>query len=251
MEHADFVREIRTQSEALRAAAVAAGPDAPTPTCPGWDVRRLVDHIARVHAWVAENVATGDPENPRPAPTPPGEWSTLLGWWDDYRGRMLDTLAASDPTAPAWVFSPVATPEVGFWARRQAHEAAIHRLDAEHALAVAEGGPRSEPDVAFPAEFAADGVDELLVRILPSHVTTWAQSRLRGSVLFHAVDVGRAWLVRLEPEQFPQTTHHFEGLDADASVVGNADAVYRAAWGRPHHAVTRGDEALLLAARGR
>ncbi|SHE50123.1 maleylpyruvate isomerase N-terminal domain-containing protein [Streptoalloteichus hindustanus] len=251
MEHADFVTEIRTQSEALRAAAVAAGPDVETPTCPDWTVRQLVDHVARVHAWVAENIATGDPENPRPAPAPPAEWGALLGWWDDHRDRMLDVLAATDPAAPAWVFSPVAPPEVGFWSRRAAHETAIHRLDAEHALAMAEGGPRAEPQVAFAPEFAADGVDELLVRVLPSHVTTWARSPLRGSVLFHAVDVGRAWLVRLEPEQFPQTTHHFEGLDAEAGVVGNADAVYRAAWGRPHHAVTSGDPALLEAARGR
>ncbi|GGM69569.1 hypothetical protein GCM10012275_45040 [Longimycelium tulufanense] len=251
MEHADYVERIREHSEALRAAAVAVGPGATVPTCPEWTVHRLVRHIARVHGWVLENLSAADPENPRPAPRPPEEWAELLDWWDDYRGRMLDFLAGADPAAPAWVFSPVAPATVGFWSRRQAHEAAMHRLDVEHACAAAEHGGNDVPELAFPAEFAADGIDEVLLHVVPSHVTAWAQSTLRGTVLFHAVDIGRAWLVRLEPEQLPQTSRHVDVVDADATVAGNADAVYRAAWGRPHHAIVSGDAELLAAARGR
>lgn len=36
---------------------------------------------------------------------------------------------------------------------------------------------------------------------------------------------------------------------ADASVTGLADAVYRAAWGRPSNAVIKGDLALVNAIR--
>ena len=43
---------------------------------------------------------------------------------------------------------------LAFWARRQAHETAIHRADAESASGVR---PEYEP------EFAADGIDELIM----------------------------------------------------------------------------------------
>jgi hypothetical protein len=38
-------------------------------------------------------------------------------------------------------------------------------------------------------------------------------------------------------------------IDADASVVGTADAVYRAVWGRPSHALKGGDLTLIAALR--
>ena len=48
---------------------------------------------------------------------------------------------------------------LAFWARRQAHETAVHRYDAQSA---APGGPPA-PAGAFDPAFAADGVDELIM----------------------------------------------------------------------------------------
>ena len=48
---------------------------------------------------------------------------------------------------------------LAFWARRQAHETAIHRYDAQSAAAAA----RRAPAAAFDPAFAADGVDELIM----------------------------------------------------------------------------------------
>ncbi|HEY8371840.1 MAG TPA: maleylpyruvate isomerase family mycothiol-dependent enzyme [Pseudonocardiaceae bacterium] len=254
MEHLEFVEQARIHAEGLRAAALAAGPDATVPTCPEWDVHRLVRHIARVHAWVIENLRTADPEDPKPAPRPPEDWTDLLSWWDERLAELLETLRDTDPATPAWVFSPFAPPTAGFWPRRMAHETAVHRLDAEHALAALHGGPDARPGLAFDPGFAADGVDEALTRIVPAHITDWARSRLRGTVRYHAVDAGRSWLVHVAPEQLPETTAYGsapETPEADAGVSGAADELYRAVWGRPHRAEVAGEMSLVEAVRAR
>jgi hypothetical protein len=71
---------------------------------------------------------------------------------------------------------------------------------------------------------------------------------LSGTVLYHAADAGRAWTVRLVPGQLPQTAPETV-TEPDASVIGLADAVYRAAWGRPSGALVSGDTTLVDATR--
>ena len=56
--------------------------------------------------------------------------------------------------------------------------------------------------------------------------------------------------MRLVPGQLPQTAAE-AGTEPDASVIGLADAVYRAAWGRPSGAVVIGDSALVDLTRAR
>jgi phenolic acid decarboxylase len=56
--------------------------------------------------------------------------------------------------------------------------------------------------------------------------------------------------VRLVAGQLPQTAPE-SATEPDASVVGLADAVYRAAWGRPSGATVTGDPALVRATRAR
>jgi len=71
----------------------------------------------------------------------------------------VSVLAAADPAVRCWTFLPAPSP-LAFWARRQAHETAIHRADAQLAAAAAGSGADLDP---FPAGLAADGVDELLM----------------------------------------------------------------------------------------
>ena len=47
---------LASSAAALRAAAASAGLDAKVPTCPGWDVRKLVTHQGMVHRWAAANL---------------------------------------------------------------------------------------------------------------------------------------------------------------------------------------------------
>lgn len=227
-----YLGEVRRQAAALRAAALKAGADADVPTTPGWTVQRLVRHIARVHSWVVVAV-DADPAGERPeSPRPPEDWDTLLGYWDDQLETMLRKLRERGPDGPAWTFLPDGT--ASWWARRQAHETAIHRLDAEHAAF----GDAVE-HLVFDPEFAADGIDEALtvmIRRRPAEAT--------GTVLFHAADAGRAWLVTAKAGERP-TTGPATDLETDASVVGTADAVYRAAWKRPSTAIVGGDRTVV------
>jgi len=236
VEFAEYLTETRKQAAALRAAAVAAGPEAEVPTCPGWTVHRLVRHIARVQAQVVLSL-DADPAGEAPrTERPPEDWDELLAFWDHTVGAMLDDLARRGPGKPAWAFAGFSGTD--FWVRRQAHETAIHRLDAEHA---ARGD--DVPHLLFDPQFAADGAGEALtvmVARFPVEVT--------GTVLVHAADAGRAWLVTLADGEKPVIGKATE-MDTDASLVGTADAVYRALWKRPSTAVVNGDPALVAALR--
>ena len=245
MDFASFLDRIEQQARALRAAAVSAGPDAPVPTCPGWTVHGLVRHIARVHDWVAKALDL-PPDAERPSPDPsPEDWEELLGWWDTTLATMLTKLRAMGPDAPVWVFAGDEPSTAFFWARRQAHETAIHRLDAEHAAAGTDDA-HAVPSLVFDSDFAADGIDELLVMLAPHRGQE--QSELEGTILFHAADAGRAWLVQFKPGEVPEVSPATD-VDTDAAVVGTADAVYRAAWHRPSTAIVNGDRALVDALR--
>jgi hypothetical protein len=144
----------------------------------------------------------------------------------------------------AWTFLPARSP-LAFWARRQAHETAIHSADAQLA---AGGRPR------FPADLAADGVDELLIGFfgrdtgqagtgqagtgqagIASADRTSAAGHGRVLVV-RAVDAGQAWHVRLSPDASRiLATGRGDGADylaADYTVSGPASAVYLLLWNR-------------------
>ncbi|NKQ55083.1 maleylpyruvate isomerase family mycothiol-dependent enzyme [Amycolatopsis sp. K13G38] len=232
MRHADFLTAIGKQCDSLRAAALTAGPDAEVPSCPGWTVSRLVAHLARVQSWVRKSLADPSGRDVK-ADRPPQAWDELLPWWDEQRTEMIEGL--TDPDVPAWLPFTRYPQVTGSWARRQAHEAAIHRLDAELAC-----GPA--PSLLFDSEFAADGIDELLAWLVPTR-GDWSQSRAAGSVVVHAADAGRTWTVVLEPGSAPRVEDG--GLDGDVVIAGTADAVYRRVWRRPSEAKVTGNTALL------
>ncbi|MBK0866196.1 maleylpyruvate isomerase family mycothiol-dependent enzyme [Saccharopolyspora sp. HNM0986] len=235
---------LKEQVGAFRAAAVAAGPDATVPTCPGWDVRKLLRHLARVYAMVQLGLETGpDDQRPRP-PAAPDAFDAALTWFDERFAELTTALSAPDPQRAVWAFFPGGTPES--WTRRMTHETAIHRLDA---VLAADGGS----ELIFDPELAADGIDEMLTVIAP--LGDWSQSAHQGRVLYHAADAGRTWLVRFlagQPPQIGAPADAALGADeVDATVAGTADAVYRRVWGRPSGAMITGDAALggLVAGR--
>ncbi|UIJ60481.1 maleylpyruvate isomerase family mycothiol-dependent enzyme [Amycolatopsis acidiphila] len=202
------------------------------PTCPRWTVSRLVGHLGRVQSWVVKALADPSGKDVKPD-RPPEDWDELLAWWDGRRTTMLDNL--TDAQAPAWLPFTRYPQVAGSWARRQAHEAAIHRLDGEHAL-------NAEPTLVFDPEFAADGIDELIAWMVPTR-QDWSKSEFEGTVLLHATDAARTWAVRLAPGAPPSISP--DEVEADVTIAGPADAVYRRVWGRPSSAVVTGETALL------
>jgi uncharacterized protein (TIGR03083 family) len=237
------LQALKTQSAAFRAAVVQSGPDAAVSTCPEWDVRGLVRHLARVYHMMslAMELAPGD-SRPQ-APRPPEDFDAALSWWDEKLADLVDKMSTMDPERATWSFFPGGS--VRSWTRRAAHETAIHRLDAEYVLA----GTRADHghDLLFDPAFAADGVDEVL-SLLVFRMQDWAKPHPTGRVLYHAADAGQIWLVSHRPGQQPDiSTPHDAALgspETDATVAGTADALYRRVWGRPSTAVVTGDHEL-------
>ncbi len=222
METTEHLNRLREEGPRLAAAAGRAGLDAPVPTCPGWLVRDLLSHAGGVHRWAASHVA-----GRRPKPLTPDEVAPLFAapgddklveWYRNGHAELVATLSGADPATACWAFLPAPSP-LAFWARRQAHETAIHRADAESA-----SGPVGD----VPAAFAADGIDELLFGFFSRPVSRLVADPPR-SLAVRATDVDAAWTVHIEP----QTRRVTAGLaPADLTVAGPASRLYLLLWNR-------------------
>jgi uncharacterized protein (TIGR03083 family) len=202
--------------------AERAGVDAEVPTCPGWRLRDLLLHLSGVHRWAASYVSTG---NSRPctdteeaaffALVPDDE---LVGWFRDGHRALVDALASADETMICWTFLPAPSP-LAFWARRQAHETAIHRADAESVIT---GVPEWDPT------FAADGIDELLNGFF-SRSRSGLVADPAVSMAVAATDADAAWTMNIGPD----SRRAVAGAGpADLTVAGPAAHLYLLLWNR-------------------
>ncbi|MEU5691432.1 maleylpyruvate isomerase family mycothiol-dependent enzyme [Actinosynnema sp. NPDC020468] len=240
MDYADTLRRLEIEYDALLDTLVALPPGAPVPTCPKWTVHDLVDHVAGVHDWVARSLRT-PPDGDRPAwGDRPERWTDLVPHARAAFATMLDLFATTDPATPTWTHVNPKT--YARAARRQLHEAAIHRLDAEHAKS-----PDARPTHRFDPDLAADGVDEYLTDML-GYVSARKPITTTGRILFHATDAGRGWEVALTEGERPVTGPPATSpgtTGPDTTVSGTADELFRAVWDRPNHASVTGDRHLL------
>lgn len=233
METAEFVETLDREGRLLVAAAEAAGGDAEVPTCPLWRVRDLVRHTGMVHRWAAAFVAEGHTSYHSDGGLPDLDGDELLAWFREGHRQLVDTLASAPADVECWAFLPASSP-LAFWARRQAHETTVHRVDAESAR----GGVRSE----IAAGFAADGIDELLRGF---HCRR--KSRVRSDeprvLRVRATDAEDAvWTVRLSQEP-PAATRDAAGA-ADCEVAGPAAQLYLSLWNREPFPEVTGDAAV-------
>ncbi|MDG4860330.1 maleylpyruvate isomerase family mycothiol-dependent enzyme [Streptomyces sp. T-3] len=226
MEIATHLSHLSLAGQSLADLAEAAGPDAPVPTCPDWQVRDLVRHTGTVHIWATAFVVEGH-MSPRPMVDGPElDGAELFAWYREAHSTLVDALGAAPDGLECWAFLPAPSPRA-FWARRQAHETTVHRVDAE---AAQRGLDRTNVDSAL----AADGIDELL-----RGFHTRSRSKVRTEkpqiLRVRATDEDAVWTVRLSDEP-PVTTRGADG-EADCELSGPAARLYLALWNRlpmPH-----------------
>jgi uncharacterized protein (TIGR03083 family) len=195
----------------------------PVPTCPGWTFRQLATHLGRGHRWAAQIVATR-----ATAPIPlrevadgklPEDPAQHAPWLNAGAGQVIDAVTAAGSDL-AWTFNGMRP--ATFWARRRAHEAAVHLADAQLAAGRA---------VDLAPDAAADGIDEWLALIAAGTEGTTDPARERPQELrvdgqslhFHATDPGLSgtgeWLVTRTPSGVTVQRGHSK---ADVAVRGPA-----------------------------
>ncbi|MBK3562432.1 maleylpyruvate isomerase family mycothiol-dependent enzyme [Streptomyces sp. MBT62] len=228
-----FVRTLDREGALLASAAEEAGVAAEVPTCPEWRVRDLLRHTGMVHRWATAFVAEGYTEYHPDGGLPDLDGADLVAWFRDGHRSLVDALAAAPPDVECWHFLPAPSP-LAFWARRQAHETTVHRLDAE----AARGGVAGE----IAPDFAADGIDELL-RGFHARRKSRVRSEEPRVLRVRATDTDSAvWTVRLSQE--PPAAERDDTGDADCELAGPAGQLYRALWNRGPFPRVTGDMSL-------
>ncbi|MFJ8074188.1 maleylpyruvate isomerase family mycothiol-dependent enzyme [Streptomyces sp. NPDC096176] len=220
METSALIGSLVREGRLLAESAEEAGPDAAVPTCPAWQVRDLLRHTGMVHRWAAAFVTEGYTDYHPDEGEPDLDGDELLVWYREGHGLLVGALREAPADVNCWSFLPAPSP-LAFWARRQAHETAVHRVDAQAAA----GGELGQ----VPADLAVDGVDELL-----SAFHARPRSRVRTDsprvLRVRATDTEDVWTVRLSAE--PPRTERTAGEPADCELRGTAERLYLTLWNR-------------------
>lgn len=217
MNHGEYVDAIRTDGAALAVAAERAGVGAPVPSCGDWTIGDLCAHVGRLHRWAARIVAS------RPA-DPTDHWkqieypsgSALVDFVAEGYGPLADVLERAGADEPCWSWTDRRT--VGFWARRQANELAVHRWDAERAA--------GEPE-PIDRDLAVDGIQELF-DILPFR-PGGPPTGNGETIHLHCTDGAGEWLIRLGSDGVTVVNEHAKG---DVAARGGASDLLLMMWGR-------------------
>ncbi len=253
---ADYLSYLDDESARFVALLAGADPGAKVPSCPDWNAADLLWHLTEVQ-WFWGSIVGKALSDPGAAeadkPERPDDYAALLDLQRRSTDRLLAAVSAGDDSDPMWTWLDDDQTR-GFTRRRQAHEALIHRLDAEQV--VGEVTP-------LDARLATDGVDEAL-RIMFGGTPDWGEFRWEaGPVVVVARDTGGRWSAEIgrvvghrgsgEDVDEPSLEVH-DGRTADpvAQVNGTADALDSWLWGRVgDKAVEREGDQQALAAFGR
>jgi uncharacterized protein (TIGR03083 family) len=247
----DLLEAITAESTRFHAALASAELAATVPTCPDWSAADLAWHLGQVQGFwasIVDDLVTDPGSVVRPPRPPDGE---LLDFFSEQAARLSAALRSrsATPEARCWSWHEQGQ-SVGWVIRRQAHEALIHRVDAE----LVAGAHVTDTDPAL----GADGFDELL------HLaTTGVPDEFVSdgtTIAVECTDAPSRWALELgslratsrgssdggEQHDRPAARISHEGGDPAAVVEGRAWDLDRWLWGRETDAVLRisGDAAL-------
>jgi uncharacterized protein (TIGR03083 family) len=214
-----LLAEVIGSTATLAQIAATADPASQVPTCPDWTLRQLITHVGRAHRWAAAIVATqaAEPIPLREVPDGrlPDDPAARPAWLRDGAARLAGAVRAGG--GPVWTH--LGPGPASYWARRMAHETAVHRADGQIAVGTR---PAIDPVIA------ADGIAEWL-GFLPAARAAERPERPspvpEGKVIhFHATDEGAdgEWLIRGVPGGVTVAAGHGKG---DMALRGPASAV--------------------------
>ncbi|MGH3918160.1 MAG: maleylpyruvate isomerase family mycothiol-dependent enzyme [Pseudonocardiaceae bacterium] len=196
-----YLDALTAQSALFAEALTGADLQQRVPTCPDWTLHQLAEHVGQAHRWVTAIVARRCTSLPEPGEVvvtaAPEDPAGLVTWLRAGAGELVDAIRATGPQTPVWSWAD--DHSAGFWARRMAHETAVHRADLELALG---------REFALEPELAADAISEWLSLLsLPQAVEyrpELAELRGNGEILhLHSTDPGLGeageWIVRRTP----------------------------------------------------
>ena len=245
--HLPFLTVIETESRRFLECLAMTDPERPVPSCPGWSAADLLWHLAEVQNFWGTIVAGRMREPGVAAPVRPAAHADLLAMFDLNAQALVEALAGVEPAEEVWTWAD--DHSVAFVLRRQAHEALIHRVDAELAA--------GEPAGPAAAALAADGVDELLT-LMVGGIPGWGEFAPDGTTAgIEVTDAAGAWTLALGRFRgtSPDTGKSYDedaaevSLDRAAAATvlrGSAWLVDRWLWGRAGDAVPaiEGDDAV-------
>ncbi len=221
----EYVSALAREGELLVDVPRSAGLNAPVPSCPEWTLRDLLAHIGFVHRWATAYVAKGltemvdKPTEKDVLSLAPGD-EQLASWVGEGHTALVEALSSAPASVCCWAFLPAPSP-LAFWARRQAHETAVHRVDAELAA-----GKAPTP---IGTAFAVDGIDELLLGFFARPRSRRLPKLVPGTVSFVPTDSNAGWTVQISPDGMETT----KGLtSSDLSVRAPASDLYLLLWNR-------------------
>ena len=200
------------RDESARFLGVLHGGDLarPVPSCPGWTAADLLWHLGEVQ-WFWGSVVRDRLQSVDDLVAPPRPDSDhgLVQFFEEQSARLLLALTDADPGEQVYMWAADKT--VGYIRRRQAHEALIHRLDAELAVGT--------PTPLDPA-LAADGVAEVL-DVMYGGCPPWGSFTPDGTHV-HVVAEDTGLVV-------PVALGRFTGTDPDNGPTDEEDLSVRAA----------------------
>jgi uncharacterized protein (TIGR03083 family) len=225
MQVAEHIEALEREGRLLAAAARAADLEVAVPSCPGWRLHDLLAHIGFVHRWAATYVAGGitemaaDPDEAVVLGAAPAG-AEILEWVEEGHGALVRVLSDAPADLACWTFLHAPSP-LAMWARRQAHETAIHRVDAELAA--------RRPVAGFDPAFAVDGIEELLLGFLGRGRPREPEEPAPPSVGLVPTDRSERWAVRFLPGRV-ETVRDLTGTGA--VIRATASDLYVSLWNR-------------------
>lgn len=238
----DFVDVIRSESARFSECIRTGDLDASVPSCPDWTLADLAWHLTEVQAFwgsIAVDLLLDPSDIGKPARPSDDELADLF---DGMSTRLVEALERHPAETRCWTWDENGW-TIGWVRRRQAHEALIHRVDAELAV-----GNRTPVD----GDLAADGIDELL-RVMIDGIPEWATFIPDETFATLSIDDGPAYglrfgrIVGTGPDSGKE--YDFESFllaePKGTLISGSAVALDLWLWGRDTRGVRCEDQELL------